>query len=169
MRRSRAGDVQKKKQQKKAADLHAARTRRRAIDGWLYRFDLARKAIALLCKLHGRQGHVSDVSKELAKSSVSESVCNQAHHLVAVVVHARNMALEARQWWPVVAQRHQSWREGSDFSGSYYTILFCFLREAKRGEGGREGGRWKGSDGAELEVSRHDVGKMLFGQPPVAR
>ena len=90
-----------------AADLHATRTRWRAVDGWLYSFDLARKAIALLGKLHGRQGRVSDVSKVLAKLSVSESACNQAHHLVAVVVHARNMALEARQWWPVVAQRHE--------------------------------------------------------------
>ena len=102
-----------------AADLHAARTRWRAVDGWLYSFDLARKAIALLGKLHGRQGRVSDVSKVLAKLSVSDSACNQAHHLVTVVVHARNMALEARQWWPVVAQRHE--RRGvreSDFPGS---------------------------------------------------
>lgn len=117
-----------------AADLHAARTRWRAVDGWLYSFDLARKAIALLGKLHGRQGRVSDVSKVLAKLSVSESACNQAHHLVAVVVHARNMALEARQWWPVVAQRHE--RESVERLSWQLTVFFFYGKQERGGEKG---------------------------------
>ena len=116
-----------------AADLHAARTRWRAVDGWLYSFDLARKAIALLGKLHGRQGRVSDVSKVLAKLSVSDSACNQAHHLVAVVVHARNMALEARQWWPVVAQRHERSVERLSWQ---LTVFFFYGKQERGGEKG---------------------------------